>query len=252
MQALILAAGRGSRMCEETRDKPKCLIPLSGKPMLHWQLQSLQSAGLETITVATGYKGHLLTGEFKTVENPVWDKTNMVSTMLCALPELAASPCIISYSDIVYHPDHVRALAGADGDISITYDREWKSLWSVRFDNPLDDAETFREQDGILQDIGRRTDSYEDIQGQFMGLLKFSADGFEQVKDLLGSLSEEEVAKLDMTALLQRLLAAGAHITAVPVSGQWCEADSMEDVTAYEKCIREHENNKTRWSHDWR
>ena len=251
-QALILAAGRGSRMKDATSDKPKCLVRLAGRTLFDWQLHALRNAEVDTITVARGYKADMLQGPFRTVDNPRWAETNMVSTLLCALPALDDTPCVVSYSDIVYHPDHVRALADCDADIAVLYDTDWRRLWEARFRNPLDDAETFKEQNGILKEIGSRTHSYDDIQGQFMGLLRFTAPGFGTVRACLGALAQKEVDKLDMTALLHHLLQENIAIAAVPVSGKWCEADSMDDVACYEKLALKGEANNQRWSHDWR
>ena len=81
---IILAAGRGSRMKELTAEKPKCLLELAGKPLLHWQLAAMRRAGIEKSLVVRGYAGHCLQGDFETVENPRWENTNMLSSLLCA------------------------------------------------------------------------------------------------------------------------------------------------------------------------
>lgn len=252
IQACILAAGRGSRMLEATSNNPKCLVPLAGKPLFSWQLQALRSAGIENITVARGYKNEMLVGDFRTVDNPRWEETNMVGTLLCALPALDDSPCLVSYSDIVYHPSHVKALVECDADICMLYDTDWYSLWKARFEDPLDDAETFTEEGGILREIGGRTNSYDDIQGQFMGLMRFSASGFARIKSYLQSLPQSDVDKLDMTALFKRLLDEGVTIKTLPVHGKWCEADSMDDIACYERMLQNYANKEQRWSHDWR
>ena len=67
----------------------------------------------------------------------------MVYSLYCAKDILEKETCIISYSDIVYHPNILKNLIAAKGNISITYDVLWKNLWKKRFKNPLDDAETF-------------------------------------------------------------------------------------------------------------
>lgn len=244
--ALILAAGRGSRMQGLTQAKPKCLLELAGHPLLYWQLQALRAAGVSRILVVRGYRAEMLSGEFETVDNPRWAETNMVQTLLCALPKVKDS-ALIAYADIVYRSDHVHTLLQAQGDICLTYDTQWQTLWSLRNENPLDDAETFREKGGLLQEIGGKPQTLDEVQGQYMGLLKCSAEGFRFIKEYVSNLPQPLADRLDMTSLLCGLLANNVTITAVPVSGGWCECDTEADIICYEKALR-----SGAWSHDWR
>ncbi|HQF53971.1 MAG TPA: phosphocholine cytidylyltransferase family protein [Fibrobacteria bacterium] len=249
MKAILLAAGRGSRMGERTRDLPKCLAPLAGKTLLQWQTEALLQAGFDDIVVARGYKSETVQGRFATLENPRWAETNMVRTLQCAAEHLRSGPCLVSYTDIVYHPDHLRALARCREDLAIAYDARWKELWSARFEDPLSDAETFLQKDGILETIGGKTSDENDIQGQYMGLLLFRPAGWnlaERKLDALGSSAD----KLDMTSLLRHLLAEGAKIGTVEVSGKWCEADNQDDLALYERKLTG--SPQGTWSHDWR
>ncbi|MFT3733894.1 MAG: phosphocholine cytidylyltransferase family protein [Rhodocyclaceae bacterium] len=249
MHAILLAAGRGSRMGQSTRDKPKCLTPLLDQPLLAWQLATLRTAGVADIHVVRGYRKELLPAEgFNTFDNDDWADTNMVATLRCAAPILQQHTSIVSYSDIVYHPDHIRALTAAQGDIVITYDRQWEALWRLRFNDPLADAETFRQQDGRLLSIGERAGSIADIEGQYMGLLRFSPAGWAQVEAFLDTLTAERRARIDMTSTLRGLLDRGVGICCLPVDGRWCEVDSEEDARRYEAQLDRPE----RWSHDWR
>ncbi|CAK0756432.1 L-glutamine-phosphate cytidylyltransferase [Azospirillaceae bacterium] len=252
-QAIILAAGRGSRMGSLTAEQPKCLTPFLGKTLLDWQIDSLTDAGLNKLTVLRGYRKELLiSSRFNTIDNDDWSKTNMVATLRCAAHVLSQDSTVVSYSDIVYHPNHIRALSACDGDIAITYDRLWEKLWSIRFSNPLSDAETFLQKDGRLVTIGEKTNSFADVQGQYMGLLKITPRGWESIETLLGACSSEEIARLDMTSLLRRLLSANIAIHCVPVDGKWCEVDSASDVDLYLEQLNKAEAEKTRWDHDWR
>ena len=245
--AVILAAGRGSRMNDATKDRPKCLLYLAGKPLLHWQLEALRYAGIPRIVVVRGYLKEMLTGDFETLENSDWASSNMVRTLLCALSEVGDSTLLVSYADIVYRAGHVEKLIQAEGDFCITYDRQWEDLWRLRNENPLDDAETFKVQDNTLTEIGLKPKSLVDIQGQYMGLLKFSPAGRKQLQEYLAQLSEEEINHLDMTSLLNRLLQSGITVHTCSVSGGWCECDTEQDIAAYEQ--RLHAGN---WEHDWR
>lgn len=250
MRAIILAAGRGSRMGEHTQEQPKCLTRLAGKSLLQWQLEALRAAGIQQTAIVRGYRGEMLAGKADTVfENPRWQETNMVSTLACAAEWLEAEPCLVSYSDIVYHPESVRALAEVEATLAITYDRLWRPLWEDRFADPLTDAEAFRlSPTGDLRAIGGNADSTEAIEGQYMGLLKFTPSGWSAVTDLRTQCTPAERDKMDMTSLLGRLLDGGVRIAAVPVAGRWCEVDNARDLHLYETRLQAAEA----WAHDWR
>ena len=66
-----------------------------------------------------------------------------------------------------------------------------------------------------------------------MGLLKFNPAGWNNVSSLLSGLSSTERDRLDMTALLQRMIARGARVAAVPIEGRWGEVDNASDLALY-------------------
>ena len=145
MRAIILAAGRGSRMGGLTCEQPKCLTPIAGRTLLDWQLAALRAAGIRDIALVRGYLAHCLQpADCTFFENPRWAETNMVTTLTCADEWLKQHDCLISYSDIVYHPDIITQLSANHSNLVISYDQEWLSLWKERFADPLEDAETFR------------------------------------------------------------------------------------------------------------
>lgn len=241
MKAVILAAGRGNRMGGLTDQIPKCLVKLGGTPLLHWQIAALRRAGIDEIAVVKGYNGAKIDRrDLHYFENDRWERTNMVMSLVCATSWLESDSCLVSYADIVYHYRIVERLAVAKGDVTITYDREWLKLWKMRFADPLADAETFRvDRDGRLVEIGGKTTKVEDIQGQYMGLLKFTPRGWEGISDYLESISPEERDRLDMTSLIRRLLGRGMAIDTVAVDGGWCEVDSANDLELYQNQTQE-------------
>jgi len=245
-RAIILAAGRGSRMKEHTKEKPKCLNILANDTLLNWQLKSLKEAGIEKITVVNGYKSDLIKGDFETVTNKRWNETNMVASLFC-IPSTKSS-AIISYSDIVYKSEHVNSLKKSNGDIVITADLKWEELWKLRFENPLDDAETFKSINGLLTNIGGKTNNILDIEAQYMGLLKLTSKGWNQMFNLFKTFAKEKQDRLDMTSMINELLKIGINVNVVFVNGGWCESDSYSDIEVYEKQIKTDKN----WIHDWR
>jgi len=237
VKAIILAAGRGSRMKSLTDERPKCLVELRGKPLLEWQLESLRAAGISDIAVVTGYKRELLAERgLSEFHNPRWAETNMVSSLACAESWLQGEPCIVSYSDIFYSPAAVQSLINSAATLAVTYDPNWLQLWTERFGDPLLDAETFRLTAAhTLAEIGNKPQSVDDVQGQYMGLLRFTPEGWAEVVRLRAELSPQQRDSMHMTNTLQRVIDAGrVPIEAVAYTGEWGEVDSSEDLSVYQ------------------
>ena len=243
MRAVILAAGRGSRM-GSLGDRPKCLVELKGKPLIERQIAALRRGGVDEIGIVRGYRAEMIEfNDLRCFANERWAETNMVTSLAAAADWLRAGTVIVSYGDIFYRSGLVRSLAGTSGPVVISYDRSWRRLWTRRFADPLADAETFR-IDAVdhLVEIGGKTTKIEDIKGQYMGLLKFTPPGWSAVEALIGTLDASVRDRLDMTALLRRLLAANAlPIGTCGTDGQWGEIDNPEDVALYEKMVGEGE-----------
>lgn len=233
MKAIILAAGRGSRMKSLTDECPKCMMELCGKPLLEWQISALRSAGIRKIAIITGYKRELLADRGLTeFHNPRWAETQMVSSLACAQEWLQAEPCIVSYSDIYYEPSAVASLIDSSANLAVAFDPLWRRQWERRFGNPLDDAETFiLNSDGTFAEIGQKPRTLDEIEGQYMGLLRFTPKGWAEVNRIRNSLSSAECDKIDMTAILQRVIAAKRMpVMAIPYAGAWAECDSENDL----------------------
>ena len=60
MNAIILAAGMGTRLRPLTNDRPKCLVAVNGVPMVERQIQFLKEKGIDDITLISGYKAEAL------------------------------------------------------------------------------------------------------------------------------------------------------------------------------------------------
>ena len=236
LKAIILAAGRGSRMKSLTDECPKCLVTLRGKSLLDWQLKALMEAGITEIAVVTGYKRELLVGSgLKEFHNSRWAETNMVSSLSCAAEWLKTDTCVVSYSDIFYYASAVTALINCPSLLAVTYDFNWRTLWEKRFGDPLLDAETFRlKADGNLAEIGNKPSTVVEVEGQYMGLLRFTPLGWEEVVRIRSSLSSEQCDRMHMTGTLQKVIDAGrVPVTAVPYNAEWGEVDSADDLEAY-------------------
>jgi len=237
MKVLILAAGRGSRMEHMTDDKPKCLLKIQNKTLLSRLINNFHKIGITEIGIITGYKRELLNQyglhEF---HNPNWDHTNMVQSLQSAKEWLKSTPCIVSYSDIFYDHSAITSLVQTDATLAITYAKNWLDLWSKRFEDPLSDAESFKlNEDHSLKEIGQKAQHVDEIEGQYMGLLKITPDSFKEMTHILKLLPVREKNQLHMTGLLQKILERERiKIMTIPYDKDWGEVDSIEDLKVYE------------------
>ena len=174
MKAIILAAGEGTRLRPYTLDRPKCLVELAGRPLLEHQMAALQAAGVDDITIVTGYRAEQI-AEYgpPTRHNPAYATTNMVASLMCASDVLrSGDDVLIAYSDIIYPASIIRRLCACPEPLCTTVDRQWLKLWQLRCENPLNDAETLKlDGAGDIIEIGRKPKSYDEIQAQYMGLV---------------------------------------------------------------------------------
>jgi len=242
LTVIILAAGRGSRLHPYTESCPKCLTELGGMTLLDRQLTTLRAGGIEDIVIATGYLAEMLERpDLRHTHNPRWAETNMVESLFCAADHFT-DDIIIAYSDIIYEPRVLRALLDSQADISVVVDRQWRALWERRFDEPLDDAETLRlDERGDILEIGQPPASFDEIEAQYIGLMRFRGDGIAALRDGYASMcaadrpwkSKRAPEQAYMTDLLSELILMEHRVHAVPVDSGWLEVDTVRDFDLY-------------------
>ena len=236
-KVILLVAGEGKRLRPYTLDRPKCMVEIDGISLIDRQLAVLKSEGLNDIVMIGGYKADMLKREgIKLKVSQRYYETNMVWTLFSAEEELEGD-VIVSYGDIVYSREILQALLKSGADIAVTIDKEWESYWRARNEDPLDDAETLKlRKDGTIKEIGQKPKSLDEIEGQYMGLMKFSTKGAAQLKKTFnkcvenGVLLGKSVEDAYMTDLLQAMIDAKVVISAVPTQSNWVEVDTVSDL----------------------
>jgi L-glutamine-phosphate cytidylyltransferase len=234
MRAVVLAAGQGNRMGRLTEDRPKAMIEVAGRTLFDRQLATLRKAGIETVAVATGWHSELFDGYgLELFHNPLWAESTMVTSLECCRAWLASAPLVVAYGDILYSSEDVRALADSVGEISVSYDPLWKAKWEKRFDDPLEDCERFRLNGTSIVEIGGVPGNVDDVEGQYIGLLKFTPSGWEGFEAVLRALGSKERRTLDMTGALSHVVASSRLVVeGIPIRRPWFEFDQPSDLAA--------------------
>lgn len=235
MKAIILAAGLGSRLRPLTDDCPKVLVPLRGKSILDYQLETFKQCGVDDVVLVAGHsRAKLLDFGLPVHVNESYASTNMVYSLFCAESEFNED-LIISYGDIVFEERVLRALIESENQFSVVVDTGWRELWQMRMDDPLMDAETMiLTSDGFIKNLGQKTTDIKEIQGQYIGLFKIQASALTAVRDYYHSLDPAKRSTMFMTDFIQLLIDNVLAVKAVPVKHGWLEVDTLADWKFYE------------------
>jgi choline kinase len=242
-KAIILAAGAGRRLRPYADDRPKGMVELWGKPLLHYQLETLAGEGIDNIVVVTGYKADQINHPdipLRYISNPRWETTNMVVSLFSAVNELNGD-VIVSYADIVYQKSLLKNLLLSDSMNSVVVDTGFKSYWEMRFDNPLSDVESLEMSENLeITNIGQKVESIEDVQAQYIGLMKFASEGTEILRNILDGLAKVEgFDDMYMTDLLQYMIDNGHNVKAVTCHHGWLEVDTVSDLKNYQMMMKD-------------
>jgi choline kinase len=217
-----------------TRNGPKCLLNVGGATLLDRQVAALRSSGAERIAVVGGWQVDALRGRgLEVLHNPDWETTTMVASLCHAGAWLGTEATLVSYGDIAFSPATARHLAESRAPLALAYDRDWHVLWQRRFADWTDDAEMFTlDDDRLVVDIGGRPRRDERIDGQYIGLMRWTPAAWTRFGAVLRDLQSTQAGRrVDMTAALRLLVHEHrAAIAAVPVDGPWFEFDSERDV----------------------
>jgi len=241
MRAIILVAGRGSRLPKHLSKNPKSFLKIGKNTIIEKLIQNFFFLGISKIALVTGYKKYKFTKfKLKTFYNPKWKNTNMVYSLNKASSWLSKYNCIVSYGDIFYEKKAIENLIKDKNPLTISYDPFWKKLWDKRFSNPLSDAETFKiTKNKKITEIGKKTSKIKDIQGQYMGLIKFEPKGWHNFKKCLKKDFNNNFDNLYLTDAFQKLIEKKFSIKASKYDGKWAEVDSQKDYLIMKQIFKD-------------
>jgi len=245
MKAIIVAAGRGSRMGHLTKDKPKCFLEFQGKKLIDWQIESLLHNHITNISLVRGYKEEAfndLPYSINYYTNPDWETTNMVYSLMCASEQFEpGEDILVSYGDIIYQPDIIQTILACKGNIVISVDRNWQKLWKLRSSNPLEDAESLvLSDDHHVLNIGQKVSKIDEIEAQYMGLILLRGNSAKEIQNFYRTASDgmdwlagRPLKQAYMTDLLTGLISEEIQVKAAIVHGGWLEFDTVDDLNTY-------------------
>jgi len=254
-KVIVIAAGRGKRLGVHTDERPKCLVEIGARSILDWQLRALRPVGVDDVVLIRGYRAEELTAgalalhdRARFVDNREWETNNILLSLACALDELDG-PLYLTYSDIIFTPAVCHALAGARGDACLVIDRAFRDIYVGRTEHPLEEGEVSDlDETGHVRRVGKKSLPPDQAFGEFIGLLKLSAEGTRWLRDEIVAARArfadhepyQRAARFRnayLTDALQQLIDAGRRMVPVAIDGQWREIDTGQDLERARKLL---------------
>jgi len=249
LKAIILAAGKGSRLGKVTKNIPKGMIKIHGKTLIERQIKIYRDLGIKDITIVTGYKNEIIDfTEINYIKNQDFETTNMNESLFCA-SEKFSDALIISYTDIIFEQKIIQQVLESSADIGISVNLNWEIKYEGRTLHPTSEAENVLIENGkvcqIKKDISKKTPNQK--IGEFMGIMKLSKNGSKIMlkkylhlkKNHNGNFHNSKSLEVAyITDMLQEMIDSGFNVLPVIVDGEWYEVDTPQDLDNLENSLK--------------
>jgi choline kinase len=231
MKALILAAGRGTRISRHIDGKPKCTVSLDEKiSLIEYSVDLLRRKGVEDVTVAPGYRGDVIRGllagrNIKFCENPFYDVTNSIASLWFARDELKGADRFIVMNGDVFLSE--KAL-----DVVLSEKRSPVMFYDVTRREEADYK--FQVVDERIVKYGKEL-TLEETTGEYVGCAIFGERFLEAFATRLDELIREQKHSMWWENVLYSM-AGERMVIAKDIEGAfWGEVDYIED---YERIMQ--------------
>ena len=241
MEAIILAAGQGSRLAESTLDLPKPLVDINGISLIQRQINLLQKKSISKITIIRGYKlDKFQLKNVNYVNDKKFDEHDQLGSLISGIHEIKNDVLII-FGDILFDENIIKQMIQSKEEITVAVDSNWRKSYEVRSDNPIELAgKVLIKNNQIIEFSENLPIKKEGFEiAEFLGLIKIKKNKTEQIRNLLKELTKNHKGKFHdaksfqyakLTDFLQELIDLRFRITPVMINGDWCEIDTPMDL----------------------
>ncbi len=229
MKAVVMAAGKGTRMLPLSERTNKVLIPVGGKPFLHHLLSRLKTAGYDEVGIIVNYKKELVQ---KFIDEGGWNAT------IIDQPEPRGTGDAVRCA---------KAFVGKDDFVVLGGDNLWSAadLQRIRMDDAFNyvmgKTHDHPEQYGVLQCEGEYVVNIVEKPRQFVGnlintgLYKFKPEIFEAIEKTTPGLKGEYL----LTDAIS-ILAKFHKVKSMTLKDYWLDFGKPEDIPLVEEFLKTH------------
>jgi UDP-N-acetylglucosamine diphosphorylase / glucose-1-phosphate thymidylyltransferase / UDP-N-acetylgalactosamine diphosphorylase / glucosamine-1-phosphate N-acetyltransferase / galactosamine-1-phosphate N-acetyltransferase len=225
-RAVILAAGRGTRMRELTNDVPKPMIDVRGKPVLQHIIEGLRDAGIRDLLIVVGYHADAVRNFFddgsrhnvaiQYATQRVQDGTGRVVDL--ARDFVGDGPFILSYGDILISPENYERVVNlpdvCEAIITVTRGEDVRKGGAVLVNEQME-----------LVDLREKPKPGEPTSPWYnAGLYAFRPSIFE----FIASLTPSPRGEYELTDAIRDLAHSGKKVKALEITGEWADVRDPE------------------------
>lgn len=225
-KAVVLAAGRGTRMRELTDDLPKPMIEVRGKPVLQHIVEGLRDAGVRRFVIIVGYHAEMVRNSFGDgrrhnvdigyATQTVQDGTGRVVNL--ARNFTGGSPFILSYGDILISPENYERVVDLPNDVEAT-------ITVTRGEDVSKGGAVFLNERMELVDLREKPKPGEPTSPWYnAGLYAFRPSIF----GFITKLEPSPRGEYELTDAIRDLAQSGKKVKALELTGEWADVRDPE------------------------
>ncbi len=234
MKAIILAAGRGTRISQFIEERPKCTVDIGGTTLIEYTVELLQSRGIEDIVIVVGYQQarvrEALASRRVTFEyNPFFDVTNGIASVWFAREHLVpGEDTILMSGDVFLAPEIVDELLTLRQTPVLLADP-----------TRIEEADyRYYYQNGLLLKFGKDL-SIEETTGECLGVAKLSGDAVALYKNHMEEMIHRQCHSVWWENVLYDLVGKENIYVHEVRDHFWAEVDFVEDYRRIVKYRKE-------------
>ncbi len=228
MEAVILAAGFGSRLGHHTREIPKALLKVGKRPIIHYAIQSLRKNGIEDVIVVTGHKGYVLKDylsqfdlNLRFVHNSLYKKTNNIYSLYLAMNHVSSGFYILN-SDVLFHPAIFDEIHSTTKDSLILSVDTFKKLGEEEMKVKI--------VDGLVKRISKQLNPSE-ADGEYIGIARVEKEVVDELYNHVSKVMDKKGRRVFYEEAFQSMMDDGIAVNYESTKGlPWIEIDTPVDL----------------------
>lgn len=231
--AVILAAGKGTRMGGLTAQTPKPMLPLAGKPMLEHILDRLRDAGFRRVLLVVGYRSETIRTHLAKyplsidyVHQSVASGTG--SATLLARDFCGCDPFLLTFGDIL-------CAASDYAGLTARLDENAGGVLGVKHvADPARGAAVYEENDKVVRIVEKPPPGSSTTNWNSAGLYAFRPVLFEE----LARIPLSPRGEYELTTAIEQLIHRGVTLRKYAIAEEWMDVGLPEDLAKGEMLVR--------------